>query len=373
MGQWNRRLEIMEINSLEKIYKNKNVFVTGHTGFKGTWLLCLLHKLGANVKGYALAPENASDVYNRINASELCESVIADIKDADRLKKEILDFRPDFIFHLAAQPLVKLSYDIPLETFYVNSQGSAHVLDALRSLNKACVCVMITTDKVYKNEETGRFYSEDDRLGGNDPYSASKASAEIVIDSYRRSFFDPEKYSQHQKSVSVGRAGNVIGGGDWSKDRIIPDIVNALSSGRAVKVRNPASVRPWQHVLEPLTGYLQLAAKQVTEPVKFAAAFNFGPEKQDTIPVSKLVQIAIDSWGSGSQENITTENAPHEAGLLHLDISKAIENLNWKPKLNSLQAIELTMAWYKAERNQQKNIREFTMQQITNYLKPSYE
>lgn len=359
----------MDLIALRKTYEGKRVFVTGHTGFKGSWLLCLLHQMGAKVKGYALAPENEQDIYNLVDGNSLCESVIADIRDAVQLQKEIADFQPDFIFHLAAQPLVRLSYDLPLETFDVNTQGSAHVLDALRFLDKACVCVMITTDKVYQNQETGRYYTENDRLGGFDPYSASKAAAEIVIDAYRNSFFHPEKYETHRKSVSVGRAGNVIGGGDWAKDRIIPDIVRALLAGKPVGVRNPASVRPWQHVIEPVFGYVMLAAKQAEDPRLYATAFNFGPARQDTIPVSKLVEQAIAAWGSGSFEHKEVVQAHHEAGLLHLDISKAQRMLGWQPRLDSGIAIADTVNWYKAFLKEGKNGQEFTLLQINNYLK----
>jgi CDP-glucose 4,6-dehydratase len=369
VGQRYGRLEDMGISFLEDIYKNKKVFVTGHTGFKGTWLLNLLHFLGADIKGYALAPTNDLDIYNQVKSDELCTSVIADIRDAEKLKKEILEFQPDFIFHLAAQPLVRLSYEFPLETFEVNSQGSANLLDALRMLDKACVCVMITTDKVYHNLETGHYYSEEDRLGGYDPYSASKASAEIVIDSYRNSFFHSQTYESHKKSVSVARAGNVIGGGDWSKDRIIPDIVKALSSQQPVKVRNPHSVRPWQHVLEPLVGYVLLGAHQYKKPTTFNTAFNFGPTKNDTIPVSKLVDMSIEKWGAGSYENQQLSNQHHEAGLLHLDISKAHNELQWQPKLSSVEAITQTIEWYKVALNQPATIKTFTRQQVINYLK----
>ena len=358
----------MEVVEIRTIFKNKKVFITGHTGFKGTWLLNVLHTMGAELKGYALPPLNELDIYNQINAKELCSSVEADIQDFEKLKKEILDFQPDFIFHLAAQPLVKLSYDVPLETFNVNTQGSANLLDALRSLYKACICVMITTDKVYSNLESGHYYHENDKLGGYDPYSASKAAAEIIIDSYRNSFFNPKDYTQHKKSVSVARAGNVIGGGDWSKDRIIPDVVRALNDQKVIQVRNPNSVRPWQHVLEPLLGYISLAANQFKQPEKFSTSFNFGPNKNDTLPVSELVTQSIKSWGKGTSEHKVDDNAVHEAGLLHLDISKAKELLNWQPKMNSEQAIEMTMDWYKEALDNTNEIENFTRQQIINYL-----
>lgn len=345
MEQRPGKMENMAI-SLPEVYKGKRVFVTGHTGFKGSWLITWLQQLGAIVKGYALAPENDFDLYHAIKGDELCESVIADIRNTERLTKEIVSFAPDFVFHLAAQPLVRLSYELPAYTFEVNAQGTAHVLDALRKLDKPCVAVMITTDKVYENLETGHYYKETDRLGGYDPYSASKACAELVIDSYRKSFFNPASYLQHGKSVSVARAGNVIGGGDWAKDRIIPDIVRALQANEPVLLRNPSSVRPWQHVLEPLHGYLVLAANQLNDPVKFATAYNFGPEPEDNLTVKELAAEAIRIFGRGSYKTDNAFISNHEAGLLHLDISKAKRELLWKPLFNALTAIDKTIQWY---------------------------
>lgn len=351
----------------ENVFRNKKVLLTGHTGFKGSWLTAWLQLLGAEIKGYALAPENEYDLYYAINGDQLCSSVIADIRNTERIKEVVLEFKPDFIFHLAAQPLVLESYQNPVYTYEVNVTGTANVLEALRFLKKACVAVMITTDKVYHNDETGRPYKEDDRLGGYDPYSASKAAAEIVIDSYRKSFFNPAKYNDHQKSVSVARAGNVIGGGDWAMNRIVPDIVKALSSKKPVVVRNPNAVRPWQHVLEPLSGYLTLAAKQISDPVSFADAYNFGPHIQDNITVNELVANAIQYWGNGTAEIMPGKHTAHEAGLLQLDIQKASEKLNWQPKLNSQQAIQKTLQWYKEAGNNPVQVLSYTLDQIREY------
>jgi CDP-glucose 4,6-dehydratase len=242
------------------------------------------------------------------------------------------------------------------------------VLDAIRFLEKPCVAVMITTDKVYHNDETGRPYKEDDRLGGFDPYSASKAAAEIVIDSYRKSFFNPAKYNEHQKSISVARAGNVIGGGDWAANRIIPDIVKALSAKQPIIVRNPNSVRPWQHVLEPLSGYLTLAAKQVSEPVLFAEAFNFGPELTDNLTVKEIVEEAINVWGAGNYEIPDLQNAVLEAGLLQLDISKAKKQLSLHPKYNATLAIDKTVNWYKEFDKNNLDLAAVTRSQIIDYI-----
>jgi CDP-glucose 4,6-dehydratase len=330
----------------QEIFRNKKVFLTGHTGFKGSWLLAWLNNLGANIKGYALAPVNEYDLYCTISGDDLCHSIIADIRDYEKLKKEILTFQPDFIFHLAAQPLVLESYNNPLYTHETNILGTANLLDSLRFLEKKCVAVLITTDKVYHNYESGQAYNEDDRLGGYDPYSASKGAAEILIASYRNSFFNPVNYIDHQKSVSVARAGNVIGGGDWSENRIIPDIVRALSNNEEVVLRNPLSVRPWQHVLEPLSGYLSLASHQYKSPVEYADAFNFGPNLIDNLAVEDVTKIAIASWGKGNYCLSESKQNRHEAGLLQLDISKANKLLNWFPKYNAQKAIHKTIHWY---------------------------
>jgi CDP-glucose 4,6-dehydratase len=338
-------LEIMK--ALNQTYFGKRVLVTGHTGFKGSWLIKILNDLGANVKGYALAPDNETNLYTEIQGDTLCQSVIADLRDRETLKTAVIDFQPDYVFHLAAQPLVRLSYQIPSETFEVNAIGTANLLDAIRLLDKKCNVVLITTDKVYHNNEWEYPYRENDRLGGYDPYSASKACSELVIDSYKNSFFNSAKYNQHKKAIAVGRAGNVIGGGDWSKDRLLPDIARFLSNGDEIIIRNPNSVRPWQHVIEPLFGYLELGAKLNVDPIKFAQAFNFGPNTSDALSVKEMVVKSINNWGEGSYEVKVDSNNPHEAGLLKLDISKALNLLNWKPVFNAQIAIERTINWYK--------------------------
>ena len=353
---------------LEAAYKGKKVFLTGHTGFKGSWMLKILSMLGAETKAYALAPENDFDLYHLIEGDKICDSVIADLRNRAQLIEEIRSFQPDFVFHLAAQPLVRLSYDIPAETFEINAIGTANLLDGVRAINKACQVVLITTDKVYHNNEWVYPYRESDRLGGYDPYSASKACAELVIDSYRNSFFNISRYSEHLKSIAVGRAGNVIGGGDWAKDRLIPDIVRFLSKNQKIIVRNPNAVRPWQHVLEPLFGYLLLGSKMLAEPVKYADAYNFGPGLSDALPVHQMVDLAINSWGGGEFEVINADKQPHEAGLLKLDISKAITNLNWRPKYQANQAIGKTIEWYKNYFSNPQQVTAFTEQQIIDFL-----
>jgi CDP-glucose 4,6-dehydratase len=350
-------------------YKGKKVFLTGHTGFKGAWLLKILHMLGAQIKGYSLAPEDDKNLYNLINGDTLCNSVIADIRNRDRLVQEITAFEPDFIFHLAAQPLVRLSYDIPAYTFEVNAIGTANVLDGIRQLKGECKAVMITTDKVYHNHEWVYPYREDDRLGGYDPYSASKACTELVIDSYRNSFFNLAKYSEHKKAIAVGRAGNVIGGGDWSKDRLLPDIAVAISQHKEVIIRNPGSVRPWQHVLEPLSAYLLLGCKLAANPEQYAEAYNFGPNADDTLTVEQMVKLAIDEWGQGGYQVVSSNVNPHEAGLLKLDISKATAELGYKPSTSAANAVTFTIDWYKNHYNQVISDDEFTQNQINHFFK----
>jgi len=356
------------LSYLKGIYQGKKVFITGHTGFKGAWLLKTLSILGAKVKGYALAPQTPNDLYCLINGNQLCDSIISDLRDREALKKAVMDFKPDFIFHLAAQPLVRLSYEIPSETFEVNAIGTANLLDAVRLLDQSCSVILITTDKVYHNNEWDYPYRENDRLGGYDPYSASKACAELVIDSYRNSFFNISNYNAHQKGLAVGRAGNVIGGGDWSKDRLIPDITKALSNNEEIIIRNPNAVRPWQHVLEPIVAYLLLGAKLESKPVIFSQAYNFGPYATDALPVLEMLDLAITCWGSGSYKVEKNLDQPHEAGLLKLDISKAVNELDWKPKLNANTAVQLTIDWYKAYQKSRQSIADFTNDQVLNYL-----
>ena len=353
---------------LAKVYQGKKVFLTGHTGFKGSWMLKILSMLGATVRGYALAPENTFDLYYLINGDKLCDSVISDLRERDTLVEAIEDFQPDFIFHLAAQPLVRLSYAIPSETFEVNAIGTANVLDGVRKLKKPCNVILITTDKVYYNNEWLYPYRETDRLGGYDPYSASKACAELVIDSYRNSFFNINSYNEHYKAIAVGRAGNVIGGGDWAKDRLIPDIARALSKEEKVFIRNPGAVRPWQHVLEPLIGYLLLGSKLAADPICFSEAFNFGPGLNDALPVIEMVNLAIEAWGSGEFEVLIDNKSPHEAGLLKLDISKAVAFLKWQPHYHAAQTIQKTIAWYKHYLNNPQTIDLFTEQQVKDFL-----
>jgi CDP-glucose 4,6-dehydratase len=353
---------------LQNTYKDKKILITGHTGFKGSWMLKTLSLLGAELKGYALLPQTPNDLYNLIDGDKLCESIIADIRDREKLISEIVLFQPDFIFHLAAQPLVRLSYQIPVDTFEVNVIGTANILEAVKKLQKKCSVVLITTDKVYKNNEWVYPYRENDRLGGYDPYSASKACAELLIESYRNSFFNLNQFDEHLKGIAVARAGNVIGGGDWSQDRLIPDIVRCLTANKSVVIRNPKAVRPWQHVLEPIFGYLSLGMHLHQEPTLYSQAYNFGPNIQDTMTVEEMLKLAINGWGSGNYTIVKEINQPHEAGLLKLDISKVAEELNWYPKMNAQITVQLTLNWYKAFEAENVNMNDFTEKQILDFI-----
>jgi len=329
----------------ENAYRGKKVFLTGHTGFKGSWMIAWLRLLGAEVKGYSLAPETPNDLYNLVHGDDLCNSIISDIRNIENLTKEIISFKPDFIFHFAAQPLVRRSYEQPLYTFEVNVMGTASLLEAAKQLDTDCSIIIITTDKVYENREQNYAYREDDKLGGNDPYSASKAAAEIIVSSYRNSFF--KNKTQPAIGIATARAGNVIGGGDRSKDRIIPDIIKGIENDESILVRNPAAVRPWQHVLEPLGGYLLLGTELKRDPVSFSEAWNIGPETKDILTVKEVVEKAVATYGKGKFHTSQLSNQPHEAMLLQLDINKVKQKLNWKPQLDSSAAIEWTMEWYK--------------------------
>jgi CDP-glucose 4,6-dehydratase len=323
-------------------WRDKRVLLTGHTGFKGSWLTLWLHRLGARVTGISLPPTTAPNLYSEANVGALCQSQFCDIRDVLSLHDLIDAARPDIIFHLAAQALVRPSYQEPLATFETNVMGTAHVLEALRGLDSARVAVMVTTDKVYRYHEPSRPYREDDALGGHDPYSASKAASEIVIASYRDAFL-----SAQGVAVASARAGNVIGGGDWSEDRLIPDAVRAWQAGQTLEVRRAPAIRPWQYVLEPLNGYLTLAQMLWDNPT-LAGAYNFGPANDETVTVRELVELARRAYGKGDVHYGDGTEGPHEAGWLALEISKARGALGVGPKLTLAKAVTRTMAWYRA-------------------------
>jgi len=336
-------------NSLESL-RGKRFFVTGHTGFKGSWLVMLLHRLGGKVTGYSLAPPTNPSLFEAARLRDLVDvHHEADIRDSARLAAAVRDARPDVVMHLAAQPLVRLSHREPLDTFSTNVVGTASVLDAIRLAGRPCAALVVTSDKCYEPHDDGRPHDEADPMGGRDPYSASKGAAELVAASYRRSYFPPERLAEHGVQLATVRAGNVIGGGDWAEDRIVTDIVRHLVAGKPVPVRNPAAVRPWQHVLEPLSGYLTLAAAMLAAPgPRWCTGWNFGPAAGDDVTVSELAQIFIDAWGAGSWEDMHDPRAPIETHVLRLAIDKARAELPWQPRLTAHEAIHRTAAWFKA-------------------------
>jgi CDP-glucose 4,6-dehydratase len=332
----------------------RRVLVTGHTGFKGSWLAEWLLALGADVTGLALAPATDPSLFDELELSTRMNDRRGDVRSAETVRREVDAARPDVIFHLAAQAIVRAAYVEPVETFATNVMGTVHLLDAVRTLGRPAAVVVVTSDKCYEDQGLRRPYRETDPLGGHDPYSASKGAAEIVAASYRRSFFAPERFAGHGVSVATVRAGNVIGGGDWSSDRVLADIVRSLSKGSPVRLRNPGAVRPWQHVLDALSGYLWLG-RLMLEPgaERLAGAWNFGPDPDDAIPVSDLTQRACIAWGGGSWIDAGEPGAPHEAGYLSLDAGKAEQQLEWRPTWRVGEAIDATVAWYKAAGHRQ--------------------
>ncbi len=342
------------IDIFDNFYAGKRVLVTGHTGFKGSWLAIWLHCLGAHVVGVGLDPESERDNFILSGIGRKIKADIrADIRDGEKMKEIFRTYRPEIVFHLAAQPLVRLSYEIPVETYQTNVMGTVHIMEAIRATESVRVGVMITTDKCYENKELLTGYKEDDPFGGYDPYSSSKGACEIAIQSWRRSFFNPADYGRkHQMSLASVRAGNVIGGGDWAKDRIVPDCIRALEDGRPVEIRSPKSVRPWEHVLEPLSGYLLLAKKMWEHPTEHCEGWNFGPEPESVTTVWEVASLIVDSYGNGSLKDVSSPGALHEAQLLLLDITKAKTRLGWKPCLDVGRCARLTADWYKHYREQ---------------------
>lgn len=335
------------MNLFNNIYKNKRVLVTGHTGFKGSWLCIWLKELGAEVIGYALDPYTDRDNFVLSGLSEKIIDIRGDIRNKEKIEKVFEDYKPEIVFHLAAQPLVRLSYDIPVETYEVNVMGTINIMEAIRKTEETKVGIMITTDKCYDNKEQIWGYRENEPFGGYDPYSSSKGAAEIAINSWRNSYFNPKEYEKHGKAIASVRAGNVIGGGDWAKDRIIPDCIRALESGETIEIRSPKSIRPWEHVLEPLSGYLLLGEKMVENPIKYSQGWNFGPNLDSIVTVWEIAEKVVGNYGAGSLKDVSNPNELHEAKLLALDIAKARFELGWKPTLNINETIELTVEWYK--------------------------
>lgn len=342
------------IDIFDNFYRGKRVLVTGHTGFKGSWLSIWLHELGAEVVGVSQEPFTNRDNYVLSGiGNKMMADLRADICDGQKLKEIFQKYQPEIVFHLAAQPLVRYSYEQPVETYEANVMGTIHVMEAIRTTSSVKVGVMITTDKCYDNKEQMRGYKEDDPFGGYDPYSSSKGACEIAIQSWRRSFFNPEDYGKkHHVSLASVRAGNVIGGGDWALDRIIPDCIKALEQDKVIDIRSPKAIRPWEHVLEPLSGYMLLAKKQWEQPTEFCEGWNFGPESESVSTVWEVATELIKNYGKGELKDSSDPNAVHEAKLLMLDITKAKTKLGWKPRMNMQQCMALVADWYKRYRTE---------------------
>jgi CDP-glucose 4,6-dehydratase len=346
-------------------WKNKKVFLTGHTGFKGSWTSLWLSHLGADVKGYSLQPPTNPNLFEVASVNEVIESEINDIRDFESLRNSIEEFSPDIIFHMAAQPLVRASYKFPLETYETNIMGTANLLHAALEADSCRAIINITTDKCYENKEIDIAYKETDPMGGYDPYSSSKGCAELVSSAYRESFFNEKKIG-----LATVRAGNVIGGGDWAEDRLIPDILRAFEHDKSVIIRNPNATRPWQHVLEPISGYILLAENLYTNPKAFSESWNFGPNLDDVKPVSSILELMTKLW-PGSKWQLDESVNPHEAQLLKLDISKVKEKLNWSPVWNLEKSLEKIVQWHKVCVSDTVDMQKYCITDIKQYIMDS--
>jgi len=362
MARWKCPLENMVINA--KFWQGKRVMITGHTGFKGSWLSLWLQRLGAEVLGYSLSVPTQPSLFELGQVAKDMTSVTGDIRVFDSLKSTIEEFQPEIIFHLAAQALVRQSYQNPVETYATNVMGTVHLLEGVRQVPGVRAVVVVTSDKCYENQEWVWGYRESDPMGGFDPYSNSKGCAELVVSSYRNSFFQS---NLNNPAVATARAGNVIGGGDWAKDRLVPDILTALIGGKSPLIRNPQATRPWQHVLEPLRGYLMLAEKLYKDGNLFAQGWNFGPDDRDIQPVGWLVDQLIELWGGETTWEQDSQYNPHEANYLKLDCSKAFSQLRWIPILNLSSALNWIVTWTKSYQSG-ANIRQTTEAQIDQYM-----
>jgi len=348
-------------------WNGKRVFLTGHTGFKGGWLSLWLTSMGAKVTGYALTPNTTPNFFEVAQVQgDLEQSHIADIRDLDELQKAMADAKPEIVIHMAAQPLVRYSYANPVETYATNVMGTVHVLESMRSIDCVRAAVIVTTDKCYENKEWEWGYRENEPMGGHDPYSSSKGCAELVTSAYRQSYFSPEKYAHHCVAIASARAGNVIGGGDWSEDRLIPDAIKAFEAKESLMIRNPLATRPWQHVLEPLSGYLVLAQALYQRGAEFDGSWNFGPSDDDARSVQEVINLLIKNWGSVASWTQDKSEQPHEAHSLKLDCSKARQYLGWVPRWTLERAIESITQWQHMYQKQ-GNMRETSLQQIIGY------
>jgi len=347
-------------------WNGKRVILTGHTGFKGSWLSLWLQSMGAQVVGYALAPPTNPNLFDVAGVGEVMTSVIGDIRDLAKLQAVFAEHRPEIVIHMAAQPLVRYSYQNPVETYSTNVMGTVNVLEAVRNTSGIKAVLNITTDKCYENREWVWGYRENEPMGGYDPYSSSKGCAELVTAAYRNSYFHPEKYKGHGVALASARAGNVIGGGDWAEDRLIPDVMRAITQGKPVNIRNPYAIRPWQHVLEPLLGYLLLAQKLYEEGASYAEGWNFGPNDEDAKPVQWIVDNLTKAWGEEASWVLEGGTHPHEANYLKLDCSKAKARLNWIPKWHLDEALGRIVNWQK-KYQQGSDMKAVTLEQIADY------
>jgi CDP-glucose 4,6-dehydratase len=355
------------IQQFWKTYKGKNVLITGHTGFKGSWLSIWLQKLGANVIGYSLAPYTKKDNFVLARLENKITHIIGDVRDYNSLLKVFYEFKPEFVFHLAAQPIVKESYYAPKNTYDINIGGTVNVFECCRLSDSVKVILNITSDKCYENNESLWGYREIDPMGGYDPYSSSKGCSELITSAYRNSFFNPEQYKNHGKSISSVRAGNVIGGGDWQTDRLIPDCIKAIETDKTIIIRNPYSIRPWQYVLDPLCGYILLAVKMYNQPEIYSGAWNFGPGDAQMVDVKKLVTKLIAGFGKGSWDVQNRSESYHETKLLSLDITKAKNLLGWSSVYNVDDTIRSTIEWYKNYKD--SDVYQICTDQIVEYEK----
>lgn len=350
----------------KEFWQGKRVFLTGHTGFKGGWLSIWLQQLGAEVTGYALQPPTQPSLFEVASVARGMRSIIGDVRDADSVKRAMAEARPEIVIHLAAQPLVRYSYANPVETYATNVMGLVYLLEAVRATPGVRSVVNVTSDKCYENKEWQWGYRENEAMGGYDPYSNSKGCSELVTAGYRNSYFNPDKYAEHGIAIATARAGNVIGGGDWALDRLIPDMLRAIGCGEAVLIRNPDAIRPWQHVLEPLSGYLMLAEKLYTQGPAYAEGWNFGPHDTDAKPVGWIIERITQAWGQGAAWKLDGVPHPHEATYLKLDCSKARAQLGWHPRWNIGQTIEKIVEWHKAC-DQCADMHQMTLAQINDY------
>lgn len=337
---------VVEMDFFNGVYNGETVLVTGHTGFKGSWLSIWLHELGAKVVGYSLDPYTEKDNFVLSDIGSKIIDIRGDIRDKQKLNSVFKEYQPKYVFHLAAQSLVRFSYTEPVETYEINVMGTINLLEEIRKCDATKIGIMITTDKCYENKEQLLGYRESDSLGGYDPYSSSKGAAEIAINSWRLSFMNPMNYHKHGKAIASARAGNVIGGGDWAKDRIVPDCIRAIEGNMPIELRAPLSVRPWEHVLEPLCGYLLLGAKMCNDPVNYSEAWNFGPENDVHYSVYDIAKLIVDYSKKGKLINSSGSEVLHESNLLLLNIDKAKSRLGWSPVLNIEETVKLTVDWY---------------------------